>query len=154
MSLHGFQSLQRLFHFFWLLPKRGWIKVNGASDGNPGLAVGVEFFTILEVLLRFFVIPLGQAYAYEAEFFDAMNAIEIVENFDWNPLWLESNSTYTVNLFDNDSVDVPWKFKARWETCLSYIASILSKVFHIFREGNKVADTLSKYAVNSPYEVW
>lgn len=55
-----------------------------------------------------------------------------------------SLSRYVVDLFTQRSLDVPWKLLGRWRATLHYISGMDFMLSHIFREGNHVADRLSK----------
>ncbi|KAK6122229.1 hypothetical protein DH2020_044032 [Rehmannia glutinosa] len=62
----------------------------------------------------------------------------------WTKLWLKSDSAYVVNLIHKRSSDVPWRHLSNWRYTLHLISQMDLVVSHIYREGNRVADFLSK----------
>ncbi|XP_057803244.1 uncharacterized protein LOC131018545 [Salvia miltiorrhiza] len=93
----------------------------------------------------------GIGFAFEAELLAVISAIQIADHRNWKYLWIESDSTYIVNLLQTRSLDVPWRFAARWKEVLAILADFNLHVTHIFREGNKMADIL---AANNMPEGW
>ena len=147
----------RIIHVPWTPPPCGWIKVNtdGAANGNPGLAgCGGVFRTHRGFFKGGFAFHLGMAFAFESELMGVIKAIDFAVLYNWTSIWLESDSTYVVYLLTNRFRKVPWSLKSRWIRCLQTIDSINFRVSHIFREGNRVADDLSKFAVNHEAPSW
>ena len=148
------RSPPRVVEVSWHTPLPGWLKCNtdGSADGAPGLATAAGLFRTSRGFVKLcFVEHLGSLFAYEAELVAAMTGIEIAVRHGWDRIWLESDSTYVVNLFITRSLEVPWKFKSRWIRTLGMIDHMQFRVSHIFREGNAAADALSKHERN---EVW
>ena len=56
----------------------------------------------------------------------------------WCQLWLESDSTYVVNLFTTRSMDVPWRLQNHWGYTLHLLVDFTFSISHILREGNAV----------------
>ncbi|KAK0608762.1 hypothetical protein LWI29_035530 [Acer saccharum] len=54
-----------------------------------------------------FAIPLGVCFAFEAELAAAVHAIDYAWTFGWHRLWLESDSTFVVNILLSRSRKVP-----------------------------------------------
>lgn len=54
---------------------------------------------------------------------------------------------YMVNLLTSISDLVGWNFKDQWSYYLNFIKRIAFWVPHIYREGNRVVDALSKDAL-------
>ncbi|KAK3193003.1 hypothetical protein Dsin_024313 [Dipteronia sinensis] len=79
----------------------GWIKVNtdGATLGSPGVGGcrGV-FQTCRSFVKACFAVPLSQVFAFEAELLTASLAINYAWNLGWHRIWLESDSSYVVQL--------------------------------------------------------
>lgn len=57
-----------------------------------------------------FAIFIGSAFAYEAKLAAALYATKLAQHFSWFNLWLESNSSYVVQLFSSHNINVMWKF--------------------------------------------
>ena len=104
--------------------------------------------------LNQFTLPLMSCYALEAELLAAVYAIDKAHAYGWNRIWLESDSTYVVDLFRKKSSDVPWKLLPHWTKCIHQLSGMQFRVSHIFREGNMVANRLSKEAVQKRTENW
>lgn len=62
---------------------------------------------------------------------------------------MESDSSYVVGLLSSRSSVVPWNHRNRWLYVLHLLSQMDFLVSHIFREGNKVADMLSKSSFTS-----
>ena len=62
-------------------------------------------------------------------------------------VWLESDSSYAVQLLSSRFEHVPWRVRQAWQRCIFEISQMEFQVSHIFREGNQVADALSKLAL-------
>lgn len=135
----------------WYPPGHGWVKCNtdGSSMGAPGdsTAAGV-FRDSSGVVLGCFVRHVGCLFAFEAELIASMHAILIAFSRGWHHLWLESDSSYVVNLLSTRSSQVPWKYRNQWLQILECLNAMEFKVSHIYREGNSVADALSNLATD------
>ena len=141
----------------WLPPPPGWIKINtnGAANGNPSFAgCGGVFRSHRGFFKGGFASPIGMAFAFEAELLAVIKAIDYALQYNWTFIWLESDSSYVVHLLNSRSTAVPWPIKTRWIRCLNQIDSISFRVSHIYREGNMVANDLSKFAVNLDSDNW
>ncbi|KAK2645818.1 hypothetical protein Ddye_021013 [Dipteronia dyeriana] len=84
----------------------------------------------------YFSIPLKHVFTFEAELWVVIHAI--AWKFNWNLLWLDSDSTYVVNLLLHRSIKVPWHLLQAWMRCLFLIDSMDFHVSHIYREDNLV----------------
>ncbi|XP_057800164.1 uncharacterized protein LOC131015756 [Salvia miltiorrhiza] len=139
---------------YWWPPPNQWIKVNtdGSALGAPGkIAAEGVFRDKFSWVRGCFHIKGGIGFAFEAELLAVISAIQIAFHRNWKYLWIESDSTYIVNLLQARSLDVPWRFAARWKGVLAILTNFNLHVTHIFREGNKVADIL---AANNMQEGW
>jgi len=87
---------------------------------------------------------IGYATPLEAEFCAAMVALEKEKLMHLGNICLETDSTKVVTAFQKDS-GVPWHFRARWHNYMNYCRSISSLCVHIHRDGNMVADALTKH---------
>lgn len=90
-----------------------------------------------------FALPLGVGFAYEAELKSTMHAISIAWTNGCTSLWLESDSSYVVHLFQKRSAQVLWFLNADWERCLHYTSLMSFRVTHIYQEGNGYVDRLA-----------
>ncbi|KAK3225126.1 hypothetical protein Dsin_004988 [Dipteronia sinensis] len=134
----------------WSPPVPGWIKVNtdGAALGSPGVSgCGGVFLTYRSFVKACFAVPLGQVFAFEAELHAASLAINYAWNLGWHRIWLESDSSYVVQLLSIRSDQVTWRVRQAWQRCIHQISYMEFQVSHLFREGNQVADALSKHAL-------
>ncbi|GAU32780.1 hypothetical protein TSUD_152280 [Trifolium subterraneum] len=133
---------------FWKPPCAGWVKCNsdGASTHTSSSCGGI-FRNHHADFLCCFAENTGVSSAYFAELCGAMKAIEIAHDHNWNNLWLESDSTLVVMAFKNASL-VPWRLRNRWNNCIQITASMNFMISHIFREGNKCADSLANLGLS------
>lgn len=131
----------------WNLPPPGWIKCNsdGSALGAPGVSTcGGVFRNSRGFVKGCFSVNIGIAFAYEAELYAVILSIEAAAARNWNHLWLECDSIYVIGLLKSEYVDVPWSYRNRWLNVLLRLKNMNLVVSHIFREGNQVADSLSK----------
>ncbi|KAI9181501.1 hypothetical protein LWI28_015585 [Acer negundo] len=141
----------------WSPSAPSWIKVNtdGATIGSLGFGgCGGIFRNCRAFVKGCFAIPLGQVFAFEAELLTASLAINFAWKYGWHRLWLESDSSYVVQLLSSRSEMVPWRVHQAWQRCIFQISQIDFQVSHIFKEGNQVADTLSKHALELLGDSW
>lgn len=132
----------------WNLPPPDWLKCNtdGSALGAPGPArCGGVFRNCRGFVLGCFSVSLGTAYAFEAELYAVILALEAAVARNWKKIWLECDSSYVCGLLLSKSSEVPWLFRNRWLNVLLKIQDLLLVVTHIFSEGNQVADALSKH---------
>ncbi|KAK2657980.1 hypothetical protein Ddye_011032 [Dipteronia dyeriana] len=91
----------RILEINWRPPPSSCLKVNTdeAAFGSPGFAgcAGV-FRTSRGFVKGCFVIPLDVCFAFEAELVAAVYAIDYAWTFGWCRLWLESDSTFVVDI--------------------------------------------------------
>ncbi|XP_057803701.1 uncharacterized protein LOC131019033 [Salvia miltiorrhiza] len=93
----------------------------------------------------------GRGSAFEAELFALIIAIESAHKAGWQHVWFDADSTFVVSLMSFRSLNIPWRFKARWIQALSYAAAISYQISHIFREGNRIADYLASHVKDEGY---
>ena len=73
-------------------------------------------------------------FAFETELLLTViiTTFEYTKELVWYNLWLESDSTHNVvDLSKTKTGDVPWRFKARWSTALTYLIFINFMTSHI-----------------------
>ncbi|KAK3225647.1 hypothetical protein Dsin_005509 [Dipteronia sinensis] len=141
----------------WSPPAPGWIKVNtdGAALSSPGVGgYGGVFRNSRAFVKGCFVVPFSQVFAFEAELLTASMAINFAWQNGWHRIWLESDSSYVVQLLSSRSKQVPWRIRQAWQCCIYQISMMEFHVSYIFREGNQVADALSKHALGLEVNSW
>ena len=124
----------RIIEVLWKPPPLGWIKVNtdGAAFGCPSLTgYGGIFCNCKGFVHRCFAIPIGLAFAFEAELVATIQAISFAWDRNWKKLWLETDSIYLVILFRSKSLVVPWRCRLAWELCLDQISQMVLHVTYI-----------------------
>ncbi|XP_057791142.1 uncharacterized protein LOC131008273 [Salvia miltiorrhiza] len=134
----------------WWPPILQWIKVNtdGSTLGAPGkIAAGGVFRDNHGCVRGCFHQDGGKGFAFEAELLAVILAIQIAHERNWRFLWVESDSTYIVNLFGSRDYLVPWRFVAAWKKTLGLLRDFNLQVTHIYREGNKPADIMASEVV-------
>ena len=97
----------------------------------------------------YFSLYLDIRCAFEAEIFGFMVALEFAFKFGWQNLWVETNSIYVVLLFKNQSFLVLWKIRNRCIHTLSYVQILNTRISHILKEGNCVADKIDSMVSTS-----
>jgi len=71
-----------------------------------------------------------------------MVAIEVAYHQGWHSLWLETDSMLVYMAFKSSKI-VSWSLRNRWDNCLHLLSSMNFFVTHIYRKGNKCADSLA-----------
>ena len=89
-----------------------------------------------------------------AELKAAIFAITSAWEKGWHKLWLESDSTYVVNLIRSRSQVVPWQLRIDWSRCIEMMDSMQVVTTHVFREGNQLADRLANFGRDATQEHW
>ena len=97
---------------------------------------------------------MGICFAFEAELTSLMLAIEKAYEVNWHNIWIETDSSYVVNLFNRGIGKVSCRFHSRWARAVYRAKELNIIVSHIFREGNNVADRLSSQASSLQCQQW
>lgn len=81
-----------------------------------------------------------------AESLTIVVATEIAVEQSWLKLWIESDSSFTVEAFNLNTP--PWKLRSRWTKCIRLLSSI--RVSYVEREvsDRNVSDILADRAAN------
>ncbi|KAL8463827.1 hypothetical protein ACS0TY_033683 [Phlomoides rotata] len=79
----------------------------------------------------------------------ALYAIELAFDRGWTNIWLESDSTYVVHILKSSHHVVPWRLLTRWHRVRRLKTDLHMVVSHIYKEGNAVADRLTREEVDS-----
>ncbi|KAK2645814.1 hypothetical protein Ddye_021009 [Dipteronia dyeriana] len=90
----------------WSPPAPGWTKVNidGAALSSPGAGGCRGIFHNCRAFVKgCFVVPLDHVFAFEAELRIASIAINFAWQNGWHRIWLESDSSYMVQLLSSRS---------------------------------------------------
>ncbi|KAL8513602.1 hypothetical protein ACS0TY_012904 [Phlomoides rotata] len=121
------------------------VNIDGGAAGSPGaLTCGGVFRDHFGVFRGCFAVAHWRGFAFEAVLAAALYAIELAHDRGWNKFWLESDSKYVVNFLKSDEPDVPWGLMARWHRVRLLKSAMSLVVSHIYREGNAVADRLTR----------
>lgn len=86
----------RVKEVFWLLPCAGWSKVNicGATMGAPSLdGYGGVYHNSRVFVKGWFAFSFDVGFAFEAELWAAIHALEFAQWYGCSHIWLESNSS-------------------------------------------------------------
>ncbi|KAH6758884.1 hypothetical protein C2S51_019119 [Perilla frutescens var. frutescens] len=100
----------------WFPPPRGWVKINTDSSavGAPGiLAYGGILRNHMGSVIACFHENLGVGFAFEAEIWGAVLALEFALSRGMRFIWLEVDSMFVVSMFSKESSLIPWRIKAR-----------------------------------------
>ncbi|CAL1352415.1 unnamed protein product [Linum trigynum] len=140
----------------WTPPMHGWVTLNvdGASNGNPGAAgAGGVLRDWAGNWIAGFIANFGTATAILAELWAVFHGLEMAWKKGYRAVRLESDSQLAVQLINNRSDPVH-----PHATLLSAIRRKIGQewlvnISHVYREGNRVADWLSKHSLVYPYGV-
>ncbi|KAK3220867.1 hypothetical protein Dsin_014837 [Dipteronia sinensis] len=107
----------------WSPPAPSWIKVN--TDGAALSSLGVGgcrgvFRNCRAFMNGCFVVPLGQVFAFEAEILATSMAVNFAWQNGWHRIWLESDSSYVVQLLASRSEQVPWRIRQANDVSIRY----------------------------------
>ncbi|KAK3188967.1 hypothetical protein Dsin_028528 [Dipteronia sinensis] len=93
-------------------------------------------------------------FAFQAKLLAASMAVNFAWNFGWHQIWLESDSSYMVQLLSSRSDSVPWRVWQAWNICIYQISDMEFQVSHIFREGDHVTVALYKHSLGLEVDSW
>ncbi|KAK2648626.1 hypothetical protein Ddye_016115 [Dipteronia dyeriana] len=96
----------------------------------------------------------NHVFAFEVELLAASIAINFAWKNGWHRIWLDSDSSYVVQLLSSRSEQVPWRIRQAWQRFIYQISKMEYQVSHIFRKGNQVADALSKHVLGLEVDSW
>ncbi|KAK2642911.1 hypothetical protein Ddye_024674 [Dipteronia dyeriana] len=83
-----------------------------AALSSPGVGdYGGIFSNCRDFVKGCFAVPLDHAFAFEAELLAASMTINFAWQNGWHRIWLESDSSYVVQLLFSCSEQVPWRFQ-------------------------------------------
>ena len=129
----------------WCPPIGEVVKFN--CDGS---SIGVQSSGAIGIVIRgstsflgAIASNVGYATTLEAEFSACMRAMEKAKEKQLNAMCLETDSNCVVNAY-NKHTGVPWQMRARWYNCIMFCETITCSCVHVLREGNQVADALTK----------
>ncbi|CAL1408401.1 unnamed protein product [Linum trigynum] len=140
----------------WTPPRHGWVTLNvdGASNGNPGAAgAGGVLRGWTGRWIAGFIANLGTATAVLAELWAIFHGLDMTWKKGCRAVRLESDSQLAIQLINNRNDPVH-----PHATLLSAIRRRISQewlvsITHVYREGNRVADWLSKHSLVYSYGV-
>ncbi|KAK3221689.1 hypothetical protein Dsin_008714 [Dipteronia sinensis] len=81
-------------------------------------------------------------------------AINYAWNLGWHRIWLGSDSSYVVQFLSIRSDQVNWRVRQAWQCSIDQISHMEFQVSYLFKEGNQVADALSKHALGLSSDSW
>lgn len=85
---------------------------DGAARGSPGLlGTGGVIRDCFGRAIALFAAPLGVRFAFEAELFAVMLAVQKVSSLPPHPIWIESDSMLVVQMLRHRSASVPWSLR-------------------------------------------
>ncbi|CAL1400076.1 unnamed protein product [Linum trigynum] len=137
----------------WSPPRNGWVKLNvdGASAGNPGIAgAGGSIRDEHGKWIRGFVAKVGEASATLAELWAIYYGLHLARKAGYSCVLVESDSQLAIALIKSrhDPVHPYAALLASIRRCLAQ--DWLVSIGHVYREGNRVADWLSKHSLVYP----
>ena len=94
----------------WNFPPRGWIKCNTncSAFGSLGLGgCGGIFRTSRGFTKACFSLGLGICFSFEMELMGFIITVEKAFEYNWDKIWLETDSMYVFNFFNNRNENIP-----------------------------------------------
>lgn len=149
--LEHYMPKMKVDKVLWEFPKEGWNKVNsdGASRGNPGRST-IGFYVRDD---RGDII-----HAYGQEIQDTTNtkaeAVAILEALRYcyvhhlSNIWLGTDSMFLKTVIMENWITL-WMMTAHVEEIRRLMVLCHTRISHIFREGNKLAEHLANYALDT-----
>ena len=150
-------SCPKIIEVIWTPPHFSWHKANtdGLAFGSPGrAAIGGIFRNYRGFSKGAFSKFIGIHNAFEAELLAFMQAIEIAWEKNWRKLWVEMDSKAVVNCVMDHQFKPPWCVLTQWANCKAKMSQMQLHITHIYREGNQVADYLSKMGIHFNLLQW
>ncbi|CAL1363580.1 unnamed protein product [Linum trigynum] len=138
----------------WIPPPAGWMKMNvdGAANGTQGPAgAGGALRDHLGRWNKGFVVNLGTCSAVQAELWGIYHGLGVAWQAGSRTLIVESDSQLALQLIEkrNDPIHPQAAILTAIRRRLAQ--DWVVKLVHTYREGNRVADWLSKHSLVYPY---
>ncbi|CAL1395909.1 unnamed protein product [Linum trigynum] len=138
----------------WKAPPTGWVKINvdGAAKGEQSLAgAGGVIRDVSSSWVRGFVSRLGSCSAALAELWAIYHGLKLGWNLGYRAIIIETDSQLAIQLVKNRKDPLH-----PYAALLTAIRRKISQdwvvnLVHVYREGNRVADWLSKHSLVYPY---
>ncbi|CAL1407561.1 unnamed protein product [Linum trigynum] len=138
----------------WTPPAAGWcaLNVDGASNGNPGPAgTGGVLRDSTGQWIAGYMANIGSTTAAHAELWALMYGLDLAWKHDCRALQVQTDSQLALQLINSRHDPVH-----PYATLLTAIRRKISRdwlvrLTHTYREGNRVADWLSKHSLVYPY---
>ena len=123
--------------------------------GAPGLAaIGGIFRNYRGFSKGSFCKAIGVQNAFFAELLAFITAVDIAWHKGWFKIWFEMDSLTLVTSIQNDSFQPPWPLLIAWQNCQQQLTQFQYHISHVFREGNQVADALTKQGLSHSTLKW
>ena len=129
--------------------------INGSVRGFPGLGGGGGIFRTSRGFTKAcFSWWMGICFVFEAKLMSLFFAVEKAYELNWHNIWIETDSTYIVHLFNRGIGKVSGTFHSSWSRAVYRAKKLNIIVLNIFREGNNVANQLASEASSSQCQHW
>ncbi|CAL1400519.1 unnamed protein product [Linum trigynum] len=141
----------------WKPPRAGWIKLNtdGAAQGNHGLiSAGGALRDVNGDWIAGFCSKIGTGTAIEAELWGIYKGIDLAWNKEIKFLIIETDSQLALDLL-NKRMNPTHPLATLLRAIRRLIAQEwVVQLVHTYREGNRVADWLSKHSLVYPFRTF
>lgn len=146
LRVRGYPQPPKVAHVVrWTPPPPGCYKINTDGSTNNGfIYAGCIVRNSLGYFVAAFSMMLGRGVALDAEILAAMHNVIFAHKKGWTNVWVETDSTIALKILKGSGRLIPWKIKYCWNEYEEVRNQISLQVSHIHREGNSIADLISK----------
>ncbi|KAI3473730.1 hypothetical protein Pfo_031188 [Paulownia fortunei] len=92
---------------------------------------------------------IGDQNSIYAEIFALTRGLELAKEQGISKLWIEIDAQVVINLITSMKAQGHWKLQEMLAKCKNIMKQMHTRITHIYREGNKVADFLANEACNT-----
>jgi len=156
-NIHQVPIKQKQINYIaWSKPAQGRVKLNtdGSSLGNPGVSgAGGVIRDMQGALLLAFSKNLGYGNSTYAELRALMEGVKHCKNMNFGVIDSEMDSKVILSWLDNKRCG-SWYLEDFWEELQLLLTNMDTRFMHVHREGNAVADWLTRRGASEGEVEW
>ncbi|KAF5204423.1 hypothetical protein FRX31_005990 [Thalictrum thalictroides] len=129
---------------FWKRPNADFVALNIDGASQEGIAAGGGLIRnhLGQHIVNFFSI-YGEGTNNMAETRELYDGLQLCEDLCIDKVEIQTDSLLVVKWF-MQTIEIPWSLQNWWKKIRLKARFMNIQIFHVYREGNKVADFLSK----------
>ncbi|KAI3452547.1 hypothetical protein Pfo_009211 [Paulownia fortunei] len=146
------ETIKKAQQVLWVKPQVEWLKLNidRAAKGETGQArAGGVLRDHLGNAILAYHDYIGDQNSIYAEIFALTRGLELAKEQGITKLWIEMDAQVIINLITSTKAQGHWKLQEMLAKSKNIMKQMHTRITHIYREGNKIADFLANEACNT-----